>query len=83
MSEKGVPEQWEANIQISSTRYFNHFSFLNHKKRTYLAYDNTVTGKDRLLVKQLIPDQSVARHGRNQLTKSFLFLIVKMASEGT
>ena len=54
-----------------------------------MAVDNSLASKleitpsDNLMIKQHMPEQSVASHGRNQLTKSYLFLIMKLANEGT
>ena len=58
----------------------------------YLAYDNNVHFNpddfseyytNLEMAKQHIPENSVASHARNQLTKSFLFLVIRMANEGT
>jgi hypothetical protein len=58
----------------------------------YLAYDNNIQFHPEdyseyytnlEMVKQHVPEHSVASHGRNQLTKSFLFLVIRMANEGT
>lgn len=35
------------------------------------------------MVRQYIPENAIASHGRNQVTKRFLYLIVRINGEGT
>ena len=92
VSDKGKQENWYAKIHLAANKHFTQFALLNDKKHVYLAFDNNVQYHPEdfteyytnlEMAKQHIPENSSASHGRNQLTKSFLFLVIRMAAEGT
>ena len=92
VNDKGHHENWASKVSVSSTKYFRKFALLNTKKRQYLTFDNTLQENPEdfsdyysnlEMNKHHIPEHSLASHGRNQLTKKFLMLIIRVANEGT
>ena len=89
-SEKS--ENWHGKLEIASNKYFTQFGIINPKKRLYLAFDNNIQYhpedfteyySNLEMAKHHIPEHSQASHGRNQITKKFLYLTVRMANEGS
>ena len=89
----GNSEQWEGCISIAATTQFNNVALLNTRRRLYLAF-KLVTKMDEMnkeittydcIAKHTLPDQSQAdsHHGRNQETKDFPILTVRVHGEGT
>lgn len=63
-NHKGVEENWECAISVSSSKSFMKIAFLNVKKRLYLAFDNCDSSSTEM-AKTILPEYSNASHSRN------------------
>jgi len=75
-------KNWECQISITANASFKKFALLNTKNRLYLAFNNEEWDNEDF-ERMITPQNAEAKHARNQTTKDELFVVVKVAGEGT